>query len=122
MAMFSTTFAQYGYSDQRERDRHHDVGVCSPGDNNDFRNRGNRYQGFAFNQRDRDMQISQINRVYDHKIQSVKYDAYMGWQQKNRNIHNLESDRENEIAQVLRKFRNQNNRFSDNGRRERISW
>jgi hypothetical protein len=68
------------------------------------------------------MQIAQINREYDYKMQSVKNKPFMGWFQKKRIINNLEAQRDEEIAQVIQKFRSPKNKFDDYDRRDRKRW
>lgn len=120
MAMFSTTFAQYGQSGQRDRNKDNDVYVSNDNRGNDRHDRN--YGGYIFTPRERDMKITQINREYDYKMQSVKNKPFMGWFQKKRLINNLEAQRDEEIAQVIRKFRSPKNMFDDYGRRDRKRW
>lgn len=116
MAMFSTAFAQYGQKGQR--DKHDDIYVSN---NKDFGHDKN-FGGYYFTPRERDMEIAQINREYGYKIQSVKNKPFMGWFQKKRIINNLEAQRDDEIAQVIRKFKSPRNKFGDYGRRDRKNW
>lgn len=120
MAMFSTTFAQYGQSGQRDRNKDNDVYVSN--DNRGYDHHSKNYGGYIFTPRERDMQITQINREYEFRIQSVKNKPFMGWFQKKRIINNLEVQRDEEIAQVIRKFRSPKNMFDDYGRRDRKRW
>jgi hypothetical protein len=120
MAMFSTTFAQYGQNGQRDRNKDNDVYVSN--DNKDFGHHGKNYGGYTFTPRERDMQIAQINREYDYKMQSVKNKPFMGWYQKKRIINNLEAQRDEEIAQVIRKFRSPKNQFGEYGRKDKKRW
>ena len=68
------------------------------------------------------MQISQINREYAYKIQSVKSKPFMSWFQKKRIINNLEAQRDAEICQVMEKFNSPKNQFGDYGRRDKRRW
>ena len=122
MSMFSTTFAQYGQNGQRDRDRGKDNDIYASNDNwgNDHHDRN--YGGYMFTPRERDMQIYQINREYEYRIQSVQNKPFMGWYQKRRLINNLEFQRDEDIGQVIRKFRSPKNRFDDYGRKDRKRW
>jgi len=122
MAMFSTTFAQYGQRDQRDRNKDNDVYASNDNRGYDHHDKG--YGGYFFSPSDRDMQIAQIDREYQYRIQSVQNKPFMGWYQKKRIINNLEAERDDEIFQVIRKFRSPKNKFSDygNGRRDRKNW
>jgi hypothetical protein len=120
MAMFSTTFAQYGQNGQRNRGKDNDVYASN--DNRGYNRHDNSYGGYMFTPRERDMQIYQINREYEYRIQSVQNKPYMGWYQKKRLINNLEFQREEEISQVIRKFRSPKNKFEDYGRKDRKRW
>jgi vacuolar-type H+-ATPase subunit I/STV1 len=120
MAMFSTTFAQYGQKGQRDKD----IDVYVSVDNKDFGHHDKKFGGYIFTPRERDMEIAKINREYGFKIQSVKNKSFMTWMQKKRIINNLEEQREDEIAQVIRKFRSPKNKFDDYGygRKDRKNW
>ncbi len=120
MAMFSTTFAQYGQNGQRDQNKDNDVYASN--DNRGYDRHDKNYGGYIFTPRERDMQITQINRAYDYKMQSVKNKPFMGWFQKKRLINNLEAQRDEEIAQVIRKFRSPKNRFEDYGRKDKKRW
>ncbi|MBL0201429.1 MAG: hypothetical protein IPP81_15210 [Chitinophagaceae bacterium] len=120
MAMFSTTFAQYGQNGQRDRGKDNDVYASN--DNRGYDRHDKNYGGYVFTPRERDMQITQINREYDYKMQSVKNKPYMGWFQKKRLINNLEAQRDEEIAQVIRKFRSPKNMFGDFRGKDRKKW
>lgn len=122
MAMFSTTFAQYGQNGQRDRDRGNDNDVYASNDNRGYDRHNKGYVGYMFTPRERDMQISQINREYEYRIQSVRHKPYMGWYQKKRVINNLEAQRDEEIGQVIRKFRSPKNMFDDHGRKDKKRW
>jgi len=118
MAMFSTTFAQYGQKGQRDKD----VDVYVSIDNKDFGHHDKNYGGYIFTPRERDMEITKITREYAFKIQSVKNKPFMASFQKKRLINNLEAQRDGEIAQVIRKFKSPKNKFGDYGRKDRKNW
>lgn len=120
MAMLSTTFAQYGQKGQRDRDK--DIDVYVSVDNKNFGHHDKNYGGYVFTPRERDMQLAQIDREYGYRIQSVRNKPYMGWHQKKRIINNLEAERDDEMAQVIRKFRSPKNKFGDYGRRDKKNW
>ena len=142
-AMLSTAFAQYGERGQRDNDKENDVYV--PNDNqgcgkhDDDYDRDNKGYGrndngygrndkgygrgtYVFTVREKNMQIARINREYDYKIQSVKNRFGIGWHQKNRIINNLENQRDEEIFQVIRKFKSHRNKFRDYDRRNDNRW
>ena len=118
MAMFSTTFAQYGQKGQRDKD----IDVYVSVDSKDFGHHDKNYGGYIFTPRERDMEIAKINREYGFKIQSVKNKSFMTWMQKKRMVNNLEEQRDGEIAQVIRKFKSPKNKFGDYGRKDRKNW
>lgn len=128
-AMLSTAFAQYGQKDQRDRTKESDVYVSNDNrgydkHDNDFdrNDKGYGRGAYIFTAREKNMQIAQINREYDYKIQSVKSRFGIGWYQKKRIINNLEEQRENEIRQVMFKFNSPKNKFGDYGRRDKKRW
>jgi hypothetical protein len=128
-AMLSTAFAQYGQKDQRDRTKENDVYVSNDNrgydkNDNDFDryDKGYGRGAYIFTAREKNMQIAQINREYDYKIQSVRSRFGIGWYQKKRIINNLEEQRENEIRQVMFKFNSPKNKFGDYGRRDKKRW
>jgi hypothetical protein len=83
-----------------------------------------RERGYNFSNRERDMQIAEINRVYYHRIQSVKNRFFMGRYQKERMITALQFQREDEIRSVLQRFNHwdnhddhRDNEYNDHDRR-----
>lgn len=129
-AMLSTAFAQYGQNEQRNRhdddvivynnnrgyDKH-DKDCDTDGHGYDKHDKGYGRGAYIFSAREKDIQINQINRQYDYKIQDVRNRFGMGWYQKKRIIYNLEAQRDEEIAMVWHKFKSSKNKFGDYGRR-----
>jgi len=133
-ALLSTAFAQYG-----QRDKHDDVIVYNNNqvfdkydkydkdfdrDGRDYDRHGKGYGrgAYIFTPREREMQIAQINREFDYKIQSVRNRYGMSWYQKKRIINNLLVERDEEIGMVWRKFNSKRNKFGDYGRRNGDRW
>lgn len=126
-ALLSTAFAQYGQKDQKDNGR--DVYASNAGrDNdrhdNDFGKGGRGYERgtYVFTLREKNMQIEQIYREYNYKIQSVKNKPFMAWFQKKRMIDNLEAQRAAEICQVNDKFNSSRNLFVSYGRNDKKRW
>lgn len=117
-AMLSTAFAQYG---QQNRTRDNDVYASN--DNHGYDKHDNDFRGrYIFTPRERDMQLSQINREYSYKIQAVKNKPYMGWFQKKRIINNLEEQRDGEIRAVVFRFNDKRNQFGDRYKKDNKRW
>jgi hypothetical protein len=128
MAMLSTAFAQYGQNGQQQRgndvyasnanrdnERHDDNYSCD--DKNYGRdNRGSDRGSYMFTLREKDMQVAQIYREYDYKIQSVKARNFLSWYQKKRLINDLQNQRDNAIADINYRFNSKKNKFCDDGR------
>jgi hypothetical protein len=128
-AMLSTAFAQYGQKDQRDRGRDDDVYASNSNrDNGRHENdygkdeRGYERGAYVFTVREKNMQIEQIYRDYNYRIQTVKNKPFMAWFQKKRQIANLEAQRDAEICQVNNKFNSPKNQFGDNGRNDKKRW
>ena len=68
---------------------------------------------YVFTPRERDMQIAQINREFDQKIQSVKMKFFMARFKKQQMIAQLEDQRKDEIKAVIWKFKSPKNRYDD---------
>jgi len=94
--------------------------------NNGYGNNGNYDKGkdvvfvdakfrdsYVFTPRERDMQIAQINREFDQKIQSVKMKFFMPRFKKQQLIGQLEDQRKDEIKMVIWKFKSPKNRYDD---------
>jgi hypothetical protein len=127
-AMLSTAFAQYGQN-KRDNDKSNDVYVATsnPGydkHDNDFDKNGKGFDRgtYVFTAKEKDMQIAQINREYAYKIQAVKNKFMISWFQKKRMINNLEAQRDEEISQVIWKFKSPKNKFGDYGRKNDKHW
>ena len=127
-AMLSTAFAQYSQRDDRDRTKENDVYVSNDNrgydkydyDDKGFDKHNKDYKGrYFFTPRERDMQISQINREYNYRIQSVQNKYFMSWYQKKRLINNLEVQRDDEIHEVIHKFNDSRNQFGDRCRKEK---
>lgn len=123
-AMLSTAFAQYDQKDQRDQkgyDNRRDV-VINEGNHryekNDDWNKG----GYYFSAREKEMQIVQINRAFDCKIQSVKSQFFMSRYQKIRQVRFLEEQRDREIQSVIEKFRDRRNQFNRYDHRDNDHW
>ncbi len=130
VALFSAVQAQPGSRDNRDNrdnrqtdrrdddDRYDDerdvVVNHNPYDNNDDRYRNDdRYGNSRFSkERKMKMQIARINQELDYKIQRVRNNYYMSRWEKQRQIHFLEDQRQQEIRRVYAKFKNKN-RYND---------
>jgi len=66
---------------------------------------------YYFTAREKDMQIAQINRNYDYKIQSVQRKFFMSRFEKVRLIRQLEQQRDCDIKAVNDKFYDRRNLF-----------
>jgi hypothetical protein len=61
----------------------------------------------------RQYQIDQVNRDYDAKIQSIRNNPYLSYDEKNRAIRQLERDRQQRIAQINNAYNGRNDRYND---------
>lgn len=119
-AMLSTAFAQYGQKGQKGNTKANDVYASN--NNPGYDKHDKDYGGYIFTAKEKDMQIAQINREYNKKIQAVKSKLFMNWFQKSRQIKNLEAQRDNEVQQVMYKFNSPKNQFGDYGRKDKKRW
>lgn len=105
--LFTAANAQNGNRDNKQNDqRDNQAGYGKPvATNNDRYDRDDRrdYGKFSMERR-RDMQITQINREYDYKIQKVKSSFFMNRFEKQREIRFLEDKRRMEIKKVYMQF------------------
>ncbi len=83
-------------------DRNHDRGGA-------YDDRGSR--NYYFNEREKDMQISEINRAYNRKIESVRNKFFMGRYQKERIITSLQFQRDDEIRSVIARYNHRENHY-----------
>jgi hypothetical protein len=120
LAMLTSAFAQYDPKDDWNRNKGDGY---SKDDKHRHDNHDDRFNGgFYFSPRERDMQIEQINREYDYKIQSVKNKYFMSWYQKKRQIEFLKDQRDKEIRMVYARFNDRRNKYNDRDRRDRRNW
>jgi hypothetical protein len=134
VGMIAVAQAQPGTRDNRQTDRR-DNQPTGRQDDNKFDNdesfvainvsfdRDDHFGNNRFsNERKRDMQIAQINREYDFRIQRVKNSYYMSRWEKQRKISFLLEQRQQEIRMVYMKFSKRNhydNRYDRNDRNDR---
>lgn len=116
--LVATAFAQpngraYGHDKNRDV-----VYNDSRYDRNDDRRDDRRNNGYYFTKRERDVQVSQINRAYDRQINSVNSKWFASNGKKQRMIRELENERRFEIRKVYEKYNNRLNRADDNDRRK----
>ncbi|MDB5279371.1 MAG: hypothetical protein JWR61_4326 [Ferruginibacter sp.] len=109
LATLSTSAACAQYDGNRRNDNKydnnnsHEVVNSFPTRGGGYDDRGDRY----FSEREKNMQIAQINREYNYKIQSVKSHFFMSRFQKGRKIDALNFQRDREIHSVIEKFHHQ---------------
>jgi hypothetical protein len=106
------------YEDEQEMSRAEEFGYRN-GEWRDDRS-GNRYDNrfgdrhsrfYFFSKREREMQIAQINREYDYRINAVRTRYHMNWYKKERIIRELEEKRRDEVKQVYAKFFDRRNQY-----------
>ncbi len=103
VGLFTVAQAQPG-RDRRDRDddryEHRDR------DNDDRYENGNRYGNSRFgDERRMRVQIAQINREYDYKMQRVSNDRYTSRWEKDKLFRRLEDQRRQEIRRVYQQFK-----------------
>ena len=65
----------------------------------------------------RQAEIDRINREYDYKIQSIRNNSYLSYDEKERTIRQLEKDRQVRIRQISRDYNDRyDNDRGDNGK------
>ncbi len=110
-----SAFAQYDQGNQKGYGHGNDMVYNS----NDSWKHKKDHDSYSFSKRERDMQIAQINREYDYKIEAVKNRYFMSRYRKERIINELQDQRKEEIRNVWMKFRDKRNRFDDDDSRGR---
>jgi hypothetical protein len=98
-----------------------------PMDNdNDWRKRNKGKKAYYLALRERDIQIAQISREYNNRIQSVRNNFFMGRYKKERIINTLQFQRDEEIRLVIARFNHRENHYSKNNRwyqdRDNRNW
>lgn len=118
--LVASSFAQYhsGNENRYDNDKDRDV-VYNDNSryNKDHNNRRN--NRYTFGNRERDMQVAQINREYDRKIERVKHKMFMSRSKKESIICSLEDNRRYEIKKVYARYHHRNDRFDDRDSRRR---
>lgn len=129
VSMMSSAFAQFGSKDQQYGSRDQQYGNKDQKDyaygkkdvvfnDGKFKRNDDHFNdNYFFAMRERDMQLAQINREYDFKVQSLKFRLFMGREKKERLICMLEEQRKNEIQMVYAKFSDRGNRYDDHNQR-----
>jgi hypothetical protein len=104
-------FAQYGPKDYGNNGNGNGNGRNTGWNDN----KGDKYGkgAYYFSARDRDMEIADINREYDRKMQVVKNRFFMSRRQKEAQLCALDDQRKMEIKQVWAKFNDRKNKYGD---------
>jgi hypothetical protein len=118
--LVASSFAQYHHDDQKWNDNDRDRDVAYNDNRYDRDHDNRRDDRYNFGNRERDMQIAQINREYDRKIEMVKHKWFMSHSKKEAVIWSLEDQRRHEIREVYERFSRHNDRFDD--RDSRRHW
>ncbi len=112
VGMFTLAQAQPGTRDNRQNDQREVIKVVVTDNDrydNDRYDKDDRYGNNNFgNERRMRMQIAQINREFDYKIQRVRNSFFLNRWEKQRQIRFLEDQRQREIRMVYAKFKNKN--------------
>ena len=119
--LVASSFAQYHSDNEKRYDDDEDRDVVYNDNsrfNKDHNNRRN--DRYTFGNRERNMQIAQINRKYDRKIERVKHKMFMSRSKKESIICSLEDNRRYEIKKVYARNHRRNDRFDD--RDSRRHW
>jgi hypothetical protein len=114
--LFTVAFAQDDRGNRKNDDDYDHKDMVY----NDSRHRNHDDRGddrYAFNHREREMQIARINREYDRKIASVKHNWFMSRSKKIRMVRSLEDQRIDEIRMLSPGYNHRNNRFDDHDSR-----
>jgi hypothetical protein len=121
VGMFTLAQAQPGTRDNRQNDQRDVVKVIVTDNDrydndrydNDRYDKDDRYGNSSFgNERRMRMQLAEINREFDYKIQRVRNSFFLNRWEKQKQIRFLEDQRQREIRMVYAKFKNKN-RFDD---------
>lgn len=113
LAAFTTSFAQVdkdrkGFGNKDDRDMAYNDSRYKKTDK-DWKG------GYYYSRKEMEMDIAQINRKYDRKIESVKSNWFMTKFRKDRMIRDLQEQRKDEIREVFSKFNDKHNRFDEHG-------
>ena len=77
---------------------------------------------YYFSEREKDMQLAQINREYDYRIRSVWSSFFKNRFQKMRQVEFLKEQKNKEICAVMDKFNDRRNLFNRQERRYKDKW
>jgi hypothetical protein len=110
VTLTASAFAQYDHRNQKVHNYNdrRDYAYKSNGNRHDNSNWNNSY---SFSPRERDMQIAQINREYNRKIQAIQSRRFMSYFKKQNMIRSLEAQRMNQVRIVYAKFNDPSNCF-----------
>jgi hypothetical protein len=96
-----------------------DVILGGGNNGNVYGNNGSRYPSYpnTYPSGSREAQIDQINREYDARIYSIRYNRRLSSYEKDRMIRQLEQERARRIRAVNNSYRNNDYRYARNNRR-----
>ena len=113
---FTTTFAQSRY----DRDEARDQVLGKQYDPYQNRNGNQRYNDYAFNRREQEARLENINRSFDARIYEVRTNRWMRNSEKRREIRQLEAQRTAAVRDVMARYNNRNmydDRYARNNKR-----
>ena len=84
-------------------------------DNNDFRYGSSRFA----NERRMKMQIAQINREFDYKVEKLRSSFFFSRWEKQRQFRSFEEQRQREIRMVYFKFNGKGNKYNEHDKCDR---
>lgn len=96
------------YPSSRDRD----VILGGGGNNNGSYPNSPNYPG-SYSSGNGQYQVDQVNREYDAKIQSIRNNGYLSYDEKDRAIRQLEKDRQKRLQQINGSYNNNNGRYND---------
>ena len=119
VAFVASANAQYGNDRQEDYGTKRNKDVVF--DDDRYKNDNNRYDDHHSNGKwEMEREIAQINREYDQRIQSVKFNFFMNPFRKERMIYRLEDQRRDEIKMVYARSNNRHDQYYE--RRKRWQW
>ncbi len=98
-----------GYDDNYDDDYDNDIA----GNRRSYDNNRNGRSNFAM-EREMKMQIAHINRDYGYKMQQVRNSFFMGRNEKHRQLHYLEDQRQHQIRMVYARYNKKHDHHDPN--------
>ena len=125
----SSAFAQSPYG--RQQNRNDDYAYSSPNrgstnardyDRRDYRNDRRYNEQYSFTLRERDALLLRVNREYESRVNSIRYNRFMRNSEKRREMQKLEFQKAQDVRAICLRYDDNRNKYNDRYYDRNYNW